>query len=89
VKLTSSVAAAEDAVAGISKIRTDAQAMTVELGASNITSMMDAAVVANSALEGVIKLSATLIGHARNVDALAKEIEQRDRLEAATWGADS
>lgn len=45
--------------------------------------------VTNTALDGICALSATLIRHARNVDSLAKQIEQRDRLDAATWGADS
>lgn len=89
VKVTSSVAAAQDAVAGIAEIRAGAQAQTVDLGSSNIACMKDAAVVTNTALDGVFKLSASLITEARNVESLAKQIEQRDSLDAAMWGADS
>ncbi|MET3567808.1 hypothetical protein ABIC47_003317 [Leifsonia sp. 563] len=89
LKLTSNVAAAQDAVAGIAEITTDVQAQKVELRSSNIASMKDAAVVTNTALEGILKLSATLISHSRNVDSLAKKIEQRDSLDAAIWGAES
>jgi acetylornithine/succinyldiaminopimelate/putrescine aminotransferase len=89
VKVTSSVAAAQDAVSGIAGITLDARAETAELGASNIESMKDAAVVTNTALDGIVKLSASLIVEARNVDSLAKEIEERDSLDAAMWGADS
>jgi hypothetical protein len=89
MKLTSSVAAARDATAGIAAIKTGVGAHPVELGSSNIASMRDAAAVTNTALDGVFMLSATLISHARNVDSLAKQIEQRDSLDAAIWGADS
>jgi hypothetical protein len=87
--LTSSVAAAQGAAAGIAAIKTDIEAHTVKLGSSNIASMRDAAAVTNTALDGIFKLSATLISHAKNVDSLAKQIEQRDSLDAAIWGADS
>ncbi|GAB3584819.1 hypothetical protein GCM10027406_31930 [Leifsonia lichenia] len=89
MKSTSSVAAAQDATAGIDAIKTDIEAQTVDLGSSNIASMRDAATVTNTALGGIFTLSATLISHARNVDSLAKQIEQRDSLDAAIWGADS
>lgn len=89
MKLTSSVAAVQDAVAGVAAIKTDIEAHTVELGSSNIASMRDAATVTNTALDGIFTLSATLISHARNVDSLAKQIEQRDSLDAAIWGAGS
>lgn len=42
MKLTSSVAAAQEAVAGIAAIKTDIEWHTVELGSSNIASMRDA-----------------------------------------------
>lgn len=89
VKFRSSVAAAQDAVAGVGAIKTDIEAHTVALGSSNIASMRDAAAVTNTALDGIFTLSATLISHARNVDSLAKQIEQRDSLDAAIWGAGS
>lgn len=89
MRLASSVAAAQEGVAGVAAINADVRPQTVELGSSNIASMRDAAEVANTMFDGVTKLSANLIAEARNVDALAKQIEQRDSLDAAIWGADS
>lgn len=83
MKVASNLGAAQDAVSGFAAIDPGGSGQQVALGSSNVSSMQDGAIVANKLLQCISDLALAVKGQAKNVTALAMEIEDRDKQDAA------
>lgn len=85
MKLSSNVAAVQDAVSGFAEIDLGGDAQQASLGSSNISSMKDGTIVANKVLTCISELVSGVKGQADKVTALATEIEERDSQDAGSF----
>jgi hypothetical protein len=84
VKVASNSGAAQDAVSGFAPIHSGGKGQRVSLGSSNVAGMVGGAHVANGILGCISGLVSGVKAQAKNVTALATEIEERDRQDAQT-----
>ncbi|GAB3575481.1 hypothetical protein GCM10027406_07040 [Leifsonia lichenia] len=86
MKLSSNTGAAQSAVSGFADIDVDVKRHQVSLGSSNVLSMKNGANVSENVLSVVTELVSGVKRQATGVTALATEIEQRDKRDAAAVG---
>lgn len=85
MKVSSDVGAAQDAASGFATIDVVARPQQATLGTSNVSSMVDGTLVANSILDCISELVSGVKKQVGNVTALAMEIEERDNEDAGAW----
>ena len=81
MKVASNIGAAQEAVSGFAGIPGGCGEQ-VALGSSNVSSMRDGAIVANTLLQSISELASGVERQANQVTALATEIEDRDKQDA-------
>jgi hypothetical protein len=85
MKISSNVAAAQDAVTGFGGIDLGRVAQPVSLASSTVSSMQDGTIVANKVMSCIGDLLAEVRGQSSRITALAAEIESRDKQDTQAW----
>ena len=89
MRVSSSSAAAREAVSGFTGVRSDSRGEHVSVASSTVSSVREGARAANELLAHVSELVAGVKGHAGKVTTLAARIEARDSTDAGSWGGAS
>ncbi len=86
MKVSSNLSAAQDAVAGFTKVEVAPEVQPATLGSSNVSSMKDGTLVANSLMDCIAELASAVKRQASKITALATEVGARDDRDASAWG---